>query len=401
MNIEESRRRILRTLSMQLLRATDRRLSHHVNVSRSGVRRILVCRPNHRLGNLLLLTPLLVELQRTMPLARVDIVVAGDLGSDLFRAFPNVGRIHVLSRRMAGHPFATIRTVLQIRRTKYDLALDPSEASQSGRLLLALVRATHLVGAPRRSKSRVLESTGQPCAPAHMAQWPVSLLRRALPGGLSPAAGPCPNLTIHLSRDERRSARRTLDGLLRAEGLAAAGIVVGVFADATGAKRYDANWWQRFIVEIRARHPAWSLVEIAPPDGHSRLSSRLPVFSSPSPREVAAIVSMMTCFVCADCGVMHLASASGTPTIGLFRATDAAKYGPYGALDRAIDTRGMSPGGVAGVASRIVEAACPNARRPNAASLAGGKAGAGGHGSRRDQHGPTLPVSGGCGFASG
>ena len=36
------------------------------------VKRILICRPNHRLGNLLLLSPLVQELESTLPNSEID-----------------------------------------------------------------------------------------------------------------------------------------------------------------------------------------------------------------------------------------------------------------------------------------------------------------------------------------
>lgn len=48
---------------------------------------------------------------------------------------------------------------------------------------------------------------------------------------------------------------------------------------------------------------------------------------------------------------MHLAVASGTPTMGLFSTTSTGKYGPYGTGHTAIDTRVMSPVEVAAKAA--------------------------------------------------
>lgn len=355
MNIEELRRRLLRGLSRRFFRDTEARLRHSQHLPQSGIHRILICRPNHRLGNLLLLTPLLVEMQRVLPTAEVDIVLAGDHGAELFRTFPNVRHVHVLSRRMVRHPIAVIRAVMQIRRAKYDLAVDPCETSQSSRLLLAASKATCMLGIPRRSHADSSAAVAERRAPAHMAQWPVFLLRRALSGGSSTLDDDYPTLTLQLSQEEIRRARQVLDASLHAKGESADKTVIGVFAEATGAKRYDESWWERFIAEMHAQHPAWAFVEIAPPDGQSRLSSRLPVFSSPSPREVAAVIANMTGFVSADCGVMHLASASGTPTIGLFSVTDMAMYQPYGPHNHAIDTRGKQPEDIAKLASALVE----------------------------------------------
>lgn len=350
----ELRRRIVRWAMRPLFRASNESLSSATGLpAGEDIHRILVCRPNHRLGNLLLLTPLVIELESTFPHARIDIVLAGEHGAELFRTFTRIGRIYTLSRRMVRHPVAVVRTVLEIRRTRYDLAIDPCEASQSGHLLLAMAGARHAIGIPRgqsgREGSALLDR-----APTHMAQWPVFLLRRRLaPQSMQPGTD-YPAMDIQLSTEERQCARTTLERALHSEGRSR---VIGVFAAATGAKGYDVDWWQRFIRVVGARHPDAAFVEIVPADGQPRLAvAGLPSFGSPSPREVAAVIANMTCFVSADCGVMHLASAAGVPTIGLFKASDLPKYAPYGHGSRALDTRGKSPEAIAETASTLIAA---------------------------------------------
>ena len=394
MNIEELRRRFFRGLSRRLFRVTDARLRRSEDLPPLKIRRILVCRPNHRLGNLLLLTPLLVELQRVLPNATVDIVLAGDCGAELFRTFTNVRHIYALSRRMVRHPITIVRTLMRIRRAGYDLAIDPCEASQSGRFLLAAANATYLLGVPRQADANPADPLSARLAPTHMAQWPVFMLRRALLHQPSAPDNDYPTLAVQLSLDERRRGRRVLDGLLRGQNESFDRIVVGVFAEATGAKRYHQDWWGCFIAALRLQRTC-TIVEIAPPDGRSRLSSGLPVFSSPSPREVAAVIANMRCFVSADCGVMHLASASGTPTIGLFSVSDMAKYKPYGPHDHAIDTRGKPPEAVAWLASEFVGTLILDGTAAPSQSPVGQFAHAAGSDSDREQGDFMLPAAGG------
>jgi len=45
-----------------------------------------------------------------------------------------------------------------------------------------------------------------------------------------------------------------------------------------------------------------------------------------------------SCFVGADSGMMHLASAAQLPVVGLFSVTNTDKYAPYGAKSVAINT---------------------------------------------------------------
>ena len=46
------------------------RLPRGIDFTKAEIKRILICRPNHRLGNLLLLTPLLQEVIETFLRAR-------------------------------------------------------------------------------------------------------------------------------------------------------------------------------------------------------------------------------------------------------------------------------------------------------------------------------------------
>lgn len=355
----ELRRRIIRGAMRPIFHAGDSRLTRATDLSAASVRRILVCRPNHRLGNLVLLTPLVIELQRTFPQARIDIVLAGEHGAELFRTFRQVGHVYSLSRRMVRHPIAIVRTTLQMRRAHYDLVLDPCEASQSGRLLATIAGARQVIGIPRgRSIAGLAQPASMDRVPAHMAQWPIYLLRRTLTHSTPGSGNDFPALDIQLSADERENARTTLEQTLRAAGESRTRHVIGVFAEATGAKGYGSDWWRRFIRVVAARHPAVAIVEIVPADGRPRLAGELPSFGSPSPRAVAAVISNMQCFVSADCGIMHLASAAGVPTIGLFSVTDALKYAPYGHGSQALETNGKSPEQVAESASTLMETFC-------------------------------------------
>jgi ADP-heptose:LPS heptosyltransferase len=73
------------------------------------------------------------------------------------------------------------------------------------------------------------------------------------------------------------------------------------------------------------------------------LNSTWPGYYSTSIRRMASAMAGVDMMISADCGVMHLAVASGTPTIGMFSVTDAKIYGPYGSHNAHLLTQGMSP----------------------------------------------------------
>ena len=55
-------------------------------------------------------------------------------------------------------------------------------------------------------------------------------------------------------------------------------------------------------------------------------------------REICALIANTDLFIGGDSGMMHLAGASGTPTLGLFSVTDENLYAPYGNNNSAINT---------------------------------------------------------------
>ncbi len=74
------------------------------------VKKVLICRPNQRLGNLLLLTPLLQEIVESFPSCEIDIVVKGKLAGEVFKEYKNVSNIIVLPRK----PFKELLKYLSI-----------------------------------------------------------------------------------------------------------------------------------------------------------------------------------------------------------------------------------------------------------------------------------------------
>lgn len=52
--------------------------------------------------------------------------------------------------------------------------------------------------------------------------------------------------------------------------------------------------------------------------------------------EVAAVLARASLYVGNDSGLMHIAAATGVPTLGLFGPTPASEYGPVGPRAQAV-----------------------------------------------------------------
>ncbi len=287
---------------------------------------ILICRPNTRLGNTVLLTPLVEELQHSLPEAQIEILTACPVAAEIFQEFPAVRRVHALPFRGVRHPLNYLRTLLAVRRKHYDVIIDPCPNSWTARFLTRHLTARLKVGfTVARRVQGVDVSVPFQDAPRHMGAYPVYLARRTLFGlDLKSARADEVTLNVRLTDAERECGRAEVRRLLGGETSAP---VIALATHATGPKRFALEWWQRLIAELHTRLPAARFIEIRPPSGRASLGA-LPGFSSRHTREVAAVINAVQCFVCADSGLMHLGAGTDTLTAGLFKVTLPELYAP-------------------------------------------------------------------------
>ena len=290
---------------------------------RKGIFRILVCRTSHSLGNTLFMTPLLQEIESQWPGAEVDLVTRYAPALQIFSTYSSVRKVMRLPKRWIRHPFTWIKTLLEMRSTHYDLVIDTDRRSRTGRLLVRLTRARHKLGFAGRGSLTVEVSAAD--APKHAAHFPVFLLRKAL----SLESRHYPSLSTKLKRSELIDGRAQL---LRVAGPGTKNKrgVVGIFANATGPKSMSQQWWREFMPIVESHLADYAIVEIIPAFGQSMLESRYPTYFSSDIRNLSRFMSALSMLISLDCGIMHLARASGTAVGAVFTTTDVEQWGPYG-----------------------------------------------------------------------
>ncbi len=321
--------------------ATPRKPSAAAALRESGILRILICRTSQSLGNTLLVTPLLQEIEAIWPGAEIDIVTRNAIAPEIFASYPSVRHIYCLPRYAARNPMQMLRQLQSVRGNRYDLAIDSDPRSRTGRALLSQSHARYKLGfIGKRKHSAVTHGIDIQTAPAHAGQIPVHLLRSAL----HRSHAEYPSLDLRLTAAEREQGREILARIVaQAGGGAKTGGTIGLFANATGRKLLPREWWRAFMPVIEGGYSDFSFVEIAPASGGSMLDSRYPVYYSSSVRKLSKVISAMSMLVCLDCGIMHLARASGTKTAAVFTVTDAAQWGPYGAGAYVVQGRDKTP----------------------------------------------------------
>jgi ADP-heptose:LPS heptosyltransferase len=352
MGIQQLRRRAAQ-LGMRAITRTA--ADGHAAPPLSGdIFRVLICRSSHSLGNTLLITPLLREIEATWPGAEVDIVTRNAVAEEVFSGYASVRRGIALPRRGLRHPLALARGLRQLGRQEYDLAIDTDPRSQTGRALLLRSHARNKLGFAGGSKSGAISHSVDPSgAPRHNGQYPVHLLRAA---AQQPQQA-FPPLDLRLSQLEKDAGAQLLSRVAaKSDPARGQRGVVGIFANATGGKLLPRAWWQQFMPPIDAHLRDFRLIEIVPASAVSLLDSRYPCYYSSSVRKLAGVLSQLSLLVCLDGGIMHLARASGTPTAAIFAHTDIEEWGPYGEGAYPFDARHGSP---LQAAQQVIEALPP------------------------------------------
>jgi ADP-heptose:LPS heptosyltransferase len=323
---------------------------------------------------MILMTPLIQELERVYPGAEIDILAEGGIAEEVFSSFFSVKNIYCLPKRGFKHPVRFLSMLRGIHKTQYDLIIDPCLGSGFSRAMTRHLRGRFSLGfSDDMVRSGLTHPVPTEVAGDHMAQRPINLLRwaRARYSGVVDDTSHYPSLDMRLTEEERALGRSMVNRLLEAPQRDLLRPVVGIFANATGAKRYSGSWWNDFLTAFKEMNPYADLLELIPMHGHSMLGEEWPGYYSSDIRRMGAVMANMDLMITADCGVMHLAVASRVPTVGMFCVTDASVYAPYGLGNFSLHTQGKS---ARDAAAEVVRAAFPDLLTEGGAA-GGGSAG--------------------------
>jgi ADP-heptose:LPS heptosyltransferase len=316
--------------------------------------KILICRPNHRLGNLLLITPLLQEVSETFPNCKIDLFVKGHLPRILFEHYTSVNNIIQLPKRPFQHLLMYLYGWIQIRKNRYDIAINVDQSSSSGRFSVQFSNSRFKI------QGNVIEDLKNKYQDyEHHAKFPVYNFRNYIRKmGVYQDHMAMPGLDLKLATSELAEGKKILKRLVENDNL-----TICFFAFATGKKCYTEQWWLTFYDRIRVEYPDINIIEVLPIHKDSKLSSRIPSFYSNDIRQLGSLIANTNLFIGADSGLMHLASSVQTPTVGLFSVTDQKRYAPYYNNSFAIDTNSSNVDECSRVVSLVLNAAVYEHRR--------------------------------------
>lgn len=325
--INRIRRRIMRSITKNIGSSYTEPKKGDIDISE--IKKVLIIRPNHRLGNQLLLTPLVQEVINTFPNCEIDLFVKGGVAHPVFENYNEIHTIIKLPRKPFENLYKYAKSWISIKRKTYDLVINADKNSSSGKLLTQLAKAKIKVfgelDASIPAKYQDYE---------HISKYPIYNLRHYLSKlGFENTATNVPLLDIKLSDTEIVNGNNILKDIIKNNKK-----TICIYTNATGAKCYSEDWWSKVYSRLLSDYPEYNVIEMLPIENISKINFKAPHFYSKDIREMAAIIRNTDVFISADNGVMHLASASLVPVVGFFSRTDTKIYGSYGNGSVALNT---------------------------------------------------------------
>ncbi|OXA99323.1 ADP-heptose--LPS heptosyltransferase [Flavobacterium oncorhynchi] len=324
--VNQYRRSIMRGLTKNIGKPKED--PGFVLVDKMEIKRVLVCRPNARLGNLLLITPLVQEVSEMFPNCKVDLFVKGTLAPVIFENYDCIDKVIDLPKKPFKSLLKYLNVWISIKRRKYDIAINVDQNSSSGRLAVQFSNAKYKFFGDLFEESQLVKSDYN-----HIAKYPVYNFRYYLTKlGFAKSNKIIAPIDLKLSSSEIAEGKEILNDLV-----SNAKRTICIFTYATGAKCLSVEWWESFYSQLTAEYKNYNIVEILPVENVSQIDFKAPTFYSKDIREIGSVIANADLFIGADSGIMHLASAVQTPTIGLFSVSNIQKYEPYDNCSVGID----------------------------------------------------------------
>ena len=265
-----------------------------------------------RIGDAVLSTGLLSHLVDRFPDARFTIA-AGPDAAPLFEDVPGLDRLISLPKRRWSMHWATLYRAVALQR--WDMVVD-LRASAIAYLLWTRERRVAAHGRRPEHRVRQLARIFQLEPPPSPRLW-ISARRDAEaqtlvpPGGLVIGIGPAANWRGKEWRAER-------------------------FAELARRLTAPGGLWPGARVAVLAapheRPQAQPLIESLPSQRCIDLVGKVDLLTA------AAVLRRCALFIGNDTGLMHLAAAAGTPTLGLFGPSPIDQYAPWGAHTATVST---------------------------------------------------------------
>ena len=306
------------------------------DMQKENITRILLVRQDSRLGNLLLMTPLIDSLHHAFPNAGIDLLISEGF-EDVLERHAGIDQIIVFEKQKARmKPWSYIGLVKKLRESRYDCAVDVYDGrhfSLNNVLLTGFCGARYTIGYDRKD-ARSFFNMLVPVPPedTHMAD---SLL------GLGQfMSSELQDYTMHY--DVQEKDREFANNWLDDKGITELESFFVIHPGGKGKKRWSANNFAE-LIDILSGELGVRIVVIGGSSEKNTLKtirecsqSGFDILENVTVGQMAAVIERCDLFISGDTGPMHLSVSLGRPTVAIFITSDFRIYGPRGPKNRIV-----------------------------------------------------------------
>lgn len=283
----------------------------------SGPLKSIAILAQEKLGDCVLLTPLIRNLRKRYPDLEIHIIAFSQASAGFFRNDPEVTAIHLAKKN-------PLQYLKEVRSARFDLLFNTKDHPSTHFLLqTVLIPARFKVGHANPFHEGLYDRLIDMEFHSHMATKNCALL--PLLGVVADTETCRPSLpAMPVSNEIRQRLSRLAD--IRP---------IGINISAGQPNRY---WTEEKWKTLLGSFPDERFVVLSAPDDvdeKQRLEKSCPnVITTPPTRnlyEASLIVSKLRLLVTPDTSMVHVASGAGIPVVGLYREApqDISRFGPY------------------------------------------------------------------------
>jgi ADP-heptose:LPS heptosyltransferase len=325
------------------------RRSHSGDESVPPDPRILLVRPG-RLGDLVMTSAVLRGLRRSVPFARIDVMVS-DAAPQILERHPSID--HVIHcplpidyagwsvRKWCASAIALFQTAMLVRGESYDLAINLRPQFWWGAAMLALAGVPHRIGHDVAGSAALLTHCLTFSSEEHM----VASHLRAVSAGLQEIgreglerpydAATSPSHFRPTLQEHHEVATR-----LRSYGIGRQTPLLLIHPGTSVLyKLWHPTSWATCGAQLAQRFPKMRVVLTGTTPERPMMEAiaremgedmKVPCLTGMSVGHLAALLARAHLVLGVDSGALHLAVAQETPTVQVFSSTDPTRYGPWG-----------------------------------------------------------------------
>ena len=297
-----------------------------------GSPRILITRLSH-IGDCVLTLPVLCALRRKFPDAFIAWAVEKPT-DQLLELHPDLDQLIVIPKGWMGKPLQWASILFRLRKARFNIAIDPQGLTKSAMLarMSGARKRIGLKGRWGRELSDKLNNELIDTQSSHVVDRSLEML--------SAVEISDPAVEYRLSVDS--ASQQRMRSFLEARQVSRPFVVVNPGAS-WPSKRWDNDSFAAVVRYLESRHGIQCLVTWAGPEElgmaqaivHCKGECGI-VAPKTSLREYAALCDYASFFIGCDTGPMHIATAMGTPCIGLYGTTLPTESGAYGPQNIAV-----------------------------------------------------------------